>query len=51
MEEDGGLPYCPTNVSLASISQGNISTCFIDTVINPLLVLVAAAAEYLSNLV
>ena len=42
--EERALAYCPANVSLASISQGNISTCFIDTVINPLLVLVATAA-------
>ena len=39
-----GLTYCPVNDSLASITEGNITTCFIDTVINPLLVLVAAAA-------
>ena len=38
------LAYCPANESLASISRGNITSCFIDTVINPLLVLVAAAA-------
>ena len=47
MEEEGmmvGLTYCPVNDSLASITEGNITTCFIDTVINPLLVLVAAAA-------
>ena len=36
--------YCPANVSLAAIKQGEISSCFIDTVINPLLLLVAAAA-------
>ena len=36
--------YCPANVSLASIKRGEISSCFIDTVINPLLILVAAAA-------
>ena len=48
MEEVGvmmvSLAYCPANESLASITKGNITTCFIDTVINPLLVLVAAAA-------
>ena len=38
------LAYCPANESLASISQGNITSCFIDTVINPFLVVVAAAA-------
>ena len=38
------LTYCAANDSLASITKGNITTCFIDTVINPLLVLVAAAA-------
>ena len=36
--------YCPANVSLSSIKRGEISSCFIDTVINPLLILVAAAA-------
>ena len=36
--------YCPANVSLASIKQGEISSCFIDTLINPLLLVVAAAA-------
>ena len=49
MEEEGQgvmvtITYCPANESLASITKGNITTCFIDTVINPLLVLVAAAA-------
>ena len=41
--------YCPANVSLASIKRGEISSCFIDTVINPLLILVAAAAGYKSK--
>ena len=36
--------YCPVNVSLSDISNGVISNCFIDTVINPMLILVAAAA-------
>ena len=36
--------YCPANVSLASIKRGEISSCFIDTLINPLLLVVAAAA-------
>ena len=36
--------YCPLNVSLGSINNGDISSCFIDTIINPLLILVAAAA-------
>ena len=36
--------YCPVNVSLSDISSGIISNCFIDTVINPMLLLVAAAA-------
>ena len=49
MEEEGQgvmvtITYCSANESLASITKGNITTCFIDTVINPLLVLVAAAA-------
>ena len=52
MEESGdsildlvtNASYCPANVSLASIKRGEISACFIDTVINPLLILVAAAA-------
>ena len=38
------LTYCPPNISLSDITNGNISSCFIDTVINPLLLLVAAAA-------
>ena len=38
------LTYCPANESLASITKGNITSCFIDTVINPFLVVVAAAA-------
>ena len=52
MEESGdsildlvtNASYCPANVSLASIKRGEFSACFIDTVINPLLILVAAAA-------
>ena len=48
MEEGQGvmvtITYCPANESLASITKGNITTCFIDTVINPFLVVVAAAA-------
>ena len=38
------IPYCPPNTSLSDITTGDISSCFIDTVIDPLLLLVAAAA-------
>jgi len=44
MDISDSWTYCPANQSLSSVTEGNISACFIDTVINPLLILVALAA-------
>jgi len=38
------ITYCPANTSLAGVLSGEFSLCFIDTVTDPLLLLVAIAA-------
>lgn len=38
------ITYCQANISLSSITTGDLSLCFIDTVTDPLLLLVALAA-------
>jgi hypothetical protein len=36
--------YCPANTSLADISRGVVNRCFLDTLTNPFLLLVALIA-------
>eukprot|EP00092_Neocalanus_flemingeri_P036173 GFUD01039384.1.p1 GENE.GFUD01039384.1~~GFUD01039384.1.p1 ORF type:complete len:833 (-),score=230.22 GFUD01039384.1:183-2681(-) len=38
------ITYCPANISLAGVVSGEFSLCFIDTVTDPLLLIVALAA-------